>query len=360
MTTPPPLDKRVATMKAGVLRGPADLAVERVPLPAVAPGSVLVKVRACAVCGSDLRIYLDGNPRITGPRVLGHEISGEVAAVGKGVRNFRPGDRVAIGADIPCGACVHCKAGRANCCEVNLAMGYQLDGGFAQYVLLPPLVVKLGPIQKFGAALGFDAAALAEPLACCLNGYERGLMEPGRRVVVFGAGPIGSMLSALGKFLGAESVIVIEPSPERRRWAAAFKPDVVIDPAEGDVVRRVMDLTGGAGGDMIFTACPVVETHEAAVAMVARRGVVNFFGGLPKNAPPIRVSSNHLHYREATVTGSHGSTPEQHRKALRLIESGEIDVKALITHRFALDSLKDALATAGSRKGMKIVVNPNG
>ncbi|HAG90404.1 MAG TPA: L-threonine 3-dehydrogenase [Bdellovibrionales bacterium] len=346
-------------MKAGVWRGPDQLKLEDHVEPKVEPGSVLLKVESCAICGSDLRILKHGNERIQAPRIIGHEISGTVTAVGDGVQNFKAGDHVAVGADIPCGECEHCLNGRGNCCDINLAMGYQFDGGFANYVLLPKVMVDHGPVHKFSKDLDFDRAALAEPLACCLNGYERGLMEPGRTVVVFGAGPIGVMLSLLAGYYKAPKVILIDPSQDRLDLAAKLLEVTPINPLNTDPVKAVMDLTEGQGAGMIFTACSVRETHEQALKMVSKRGVVNLFGGLPKGTEPISLDSNFIHYREAYVTGSHGSTPEQHKKALELIESGQVDVAPLISHRYSLNQLEEAFEMAQSKTGLKVIVKPN-
>ncbi len=346
-------------MKAAVWYGPNDVRVETRPVPAVIPGSVLVEVMACAVCGSDLRIFREGNPRITVPRIIGHEIAGVVAEVGSGVTRFKTGDRVSIGADIPCGKCVHCLSGRANCCDTNLAIGYQFDGGYADYVRLDPIVVELGPVHLFSQDVTYDAAALAEPLACCLNGYERALFRPGNTVAIFGAGPIGLMLAMLGQYSGAGGVIVVEPSTYRRRKAEEAGASLVIDPRSEDPVARILEFTHGNGADTIFTACPVAETHEQAVQVVAKRGVINFFGGLPKAAPPIRILSNLIHYREAYITGSHGSTPAQHQQALEIISSGQIDAARMISHGIDLADVVKGFNLAGSGETMKVVVHPN-
>jgi len=350
MTIPP-------TMQAAVFHGPGDLRVEPRDVPRVVPGSVLVAVRACAVCGSDIRIAREGNPRIVPPRILGHEIAGDVVAVGEGVRHFRVGERVAIGADVPCGTFAHCTGGRANCCDVNHAVGYQFDGGFADYILLDPLVVRGGPVHTFSPDVGYAEAALAEPLGCCLNGYERSLMERGKSVAIFGAGPIGLMLLMLARQqYGATRVIVIEPSPLRRDAAARFGATETIDPGAQDPVAAVADLTNGAGVDRVFTACAVVATHEPAVAMIAKRGVVNFFGGVSKTAPPISVLSNAIHYKEAYITGAHGSTPEQHERALGMIAKGEVNVASLITDRVPLSRIAEGMDAARNGRAIKVVV----
>lgn len=321
---------------------------------------MLIRVESCAICGSDLRIFKHGNERVVPPRIIGHEVAGEIIKIGDGVSNFQVGDHVSVGADVPCGKCNFCLSGNANCCNVNLAIGYQFDGGFAQYMLLDPLVVSAGPLQKLNRDLEFDVAALSEPLACCINGYEVGMMNPIRSVVViFGAGPIGIMLAKLGFVFNASKIIVIDPNNERLEIAKKFGIHHILNPKECDVVSSVLEITDGTGGNMIFTACSDVGTHEQAISMVAKRGVVNFFGGLPKSSRPISFYSNQIHYREAYITGSHGSTPIQHARAVELISSKKIDVSSLISHRFQLNQINEAFAKAASGHSMKVIINPN-
>ena len=341
--------------------GPNDLRLENKEIPKVVPGSVLVKVKSCAICGSDLRILRDGNPRISPPHILGHEISGEVVEVGEGVFNYNVGDKVSTGADVPCGQCNHCLSGRPNCCDINYAIGYQFDGGYAEYILLDPLVVKHGPMQKFDNSLSWQEASLAEPLACCINGYERALYQEnmGGIVVIFGAGPIGLMLMMLGKqFYGVDKVIIVEPSEFRRNMALNLGADVTIDPIAQDPVFEVMNITDNQGAQAVFTACPIVETHKQAINMIAKRGVVNFFGGIPKDDPEISLSSNFIHYREAYITGSHGSTPEQHKKALNMIANKSVDISSLISESVPLSDIMNGFELAGSGKMAKIIVTP--
>jgi L-iditol 2-dehydrogenase len=348
-------------MLAAVWYGPNDLRLENKPIPKVLPGTVLVKVKSCAICGSDLRIMGDGNPRINAPHILGHEISGEIVELGSDVINYTIGDRISTGADVPCGNCDHCRAGRPNCCDINFAIGYQFDGGFAEYILLNSLVVKYGPMKKFSESLLWDYAALAEPLACCINGYERALYTKamGGSIVIFGAGPIGLMLLMLGKnYYNADQIIIIEPSKIRREIASKLGANFVIDPIKLDPVNLVMDLTKQQGANLIFTACPVVETHSQAIQMVAKRGVVNLFGGVAKTDLPITLLSNFIHYREAYITGSHGSTPTQHSLALDLIDNGIIDVSEIVSNNVPLSQIHDGFSIAASGKSGKVIINP--
>lgn len=348
-------------MLAAVWHGPNDLRLENRPVPKVAPGTVLVKVEACAICGSDLRILGDGNPRINPPHILGHEIAGQIVELGKGVKNYSLGDRISTGADIPCGECIHCKSGRPNCCDTNFAIGYQFDGGFAEYILLDPLVVKHGPMKKFSKKLPWNYAALAEPLACCINGYERAFfnIDSGGTIVIFGAGPIGLMLLMLGaNYYNADQIVIIEPSKIRREIANQLGADLVIDPNELDPVQSVMEFTNQQGANLIFTACPIVETHTQAIQIVAKRGVVNLFGGIPKTDLPISLLSNFIHYREAYITGSHGSTPRQHAMALDLIENKLVDISKLVSNTFSLSKIHEGIAIASSGNSAKVIINP--
>ena len=348
-------------MLAAVWHGPNDIRLENKPVPAVLPGTVLVKVEACAICGSDLRIMSDGNLRIKPPHILGHEIAGEIVELGSGVNNYALGDRISTGADVPCGDCDHCRAGRPNCCDTNFAIGYQFDGGFAEYILLDPLVVKHGPMKKFSKSLSWNHAALAEPLACCINGYERAFynQDMGGNIVIFGAGPIGLMLLMLGKnYYNADQIIIVEPSKMRRQMASQLGANLVIDPVESDPVQLVMDFTNQQGANLIFTACPIVKTHTQAIQLVAKRGVVNFFGGVPKTDLPISLLSNFIHYREAYITGSHGSTPKQHALALDLIDTGVIDISKVITNTISLSNIHDGFAIAASGTSAKVIINP--
>jgi L-iditol 2-dehydrogenase len=345
--------------KSVVWQGKQDIRVIEHAMPTLQPGELLVKVESCAICGSDLRIFNHGNPRVASGTIVGHEIAGEIVDIGHQSKQFKMGDRIAVGADVPCGDCVHCQNGRGNCCEINYAIGHQFEGGFTEYMRINALTAALGPVQKLQSTTPYDAAALAEPLACCINGYERGLMAPGRSVVIFGAGPIGMMLALLAPVYEASLVVLIDPTENRLNKAAALNLGHVINPRTTDPVAAVMQLTHGLGADMIFTACPAVEAHEQAIQMLAKRGVVNLFGGLPQTAPSLALSSNFIHYREAYITGSHGSTPAQHQQALAWIEQQVINVDALITHHFPLDAIHSAYRTAASGDAIKVMIKPH-
>ncbi len=347
------------TMKCARLHGIGDIRVESAEVAAPAAGEVLVKVHACSVCGSDVRIFNSGNDRVKYPAIIGHEIAGEVVEVGPGVERLRPGRRVALGADVPSMADEWSKRGLANLCDINYAIGYQFPGGFAQYCLLNELTVRFGPVATIPEHVSYDSATLAEPLACCINGLERAAMAPGKTVLIIGAGPVGMLLARSAEAFGASLVALVDRSEHRIRLARELGLGNVFDGRE--VTLKQIDeqvAKEREGFDVILTACSSPEAQEQAVEVVAKRGVVNFFGGLAGDARDISLHSNTLHYREASATGSHGSTPTQHTLAVSMIASGRIQVDSLITHRFGLERIAEAFETVQTQKGLKVVVRP--
>jgi L-iditol 2-dehydrogenase len=345
-------------MKAAVLEELNKLSVKEIPTPVIDDDSALLKVESVAICGSDLRISKFGNPRVKTPAVIGHELAGTVVKVGKNVKRVKEGQRVAIGADVPCGQCHWCRNGFGNNCSINYAVGYQIPGGFAEYMLLSKLLLEEGPVTPFADSLNFDEAALAEPLACAINGLELVNMSLGKSIVIMGMGPIGCMMIDLSRIMGATKVICTQRSKLRMAIAKEYCADLYIATDEEDVVAKCLKETNGEGPDVVVTTCGSVEAHEQAIAMVANRGYVNLFGGLGKDARPLSVLSNVIHYKECFVTGSHGCVPRHHEMAVRLIEKGSVRVKPLITHTYPLSKINEAFATMESRKGMKIIVHP--
>jgi len=345
-------------MKAAVLVELDKMVVKEVPTPEVDDNSVLVKVKACAVCGSDIRIFHSGNSRVSLPQIIGHEISGQIVKVGKNVTKFKDGDRIAIGADVPCGECVFCEAGIGNNCQINYAMGYQFPGGFAEYVLLNKTVVNYGPVHKIPEHVSYDEAALAEPLGCVLNALELSNVKLGDTVVIIGAGPIGCMIIGVARKMGATKIIVVQRSRPRLELAKKFGADVYICSSEEDGVRRVLEETKGLGADVVITANPSPQAQVDALKMAKNRARVNLFGGLPKDKSLVTLDTNIIHYKELFVHGAHGAMPIHHQKAVELIASGAINAKDYISHKFTLDNINEAFAAAEGHTGMRVIVNP--
>lgn len=345
-------------MKAATLYGLNDLRLDEITKPEVKPNTILLKIHSCAICGSDLKILKHGNARVKYPAIVGHEASGEIIAVGEGVIKFQVGDRVALGADVPCGLCNYCTNGLGNCCDENYAIGYQFPGAFADYCLLEPMMVNHGSIIKIPPNVNYDEAALMEPLACVLNGFELAQMSIGKTVLIIGGGPIGCLGIMVAKSLGASKVILSEMNELRLEEAKRFGADVYINPGIDNMVEIVKDLTTGKGVDLVFTMCPAVEAHEQALEVVAKRGYVNLFGGLPAGSRKAQFSSNQIHYKECFITGSHGSTPRHNQIAMDLIANGKIDIKKLITHTFSLDEIHEGFDVMRYMEGLKVIIKP--
>jgi L-iditol 2-dehydrogenase len=347
-------------MKAAVIERLGHLQVRDVPDPALLPGSVLIKVEACAVCGSDIRIFRKGDPRATLPQIIGHEIAGVVQALGEGTNGFHAGQRVTVAPGHGCGECIYCRRGMGNVCiDPRPSIGYASSGGFAQFIVPPVTVVKNGFVNPIPDTLSLEDASMAELLACCINGQERAAVGPGDTVVIIGAGPAGCMHVELARARGAAKVILSQRSAARLDLAVArFSPDLAIR-AEGDeLVAAVRDATGGLGADVVIVAAPSAQAQETAMRLAAPRGRISLFGGLPKDNRSITIDANIIHYQEISLTGASSSLGRQNREALDLIASGKIHAGRYITHRFSLAETPAAFAAVEARESIKAVVFP--
>lgn len=345
-------------MNAARLYAARDLRLEDAPVPTAGPGELTIRVRTCATCGTDAKIFHHGHHNISLPRILGHEIAGEVAEVGPGVRGWSPGDRVQVIAAIPCGACYYCRRGQETVCENLESMGYQYDGGFAEWMRVPGRVLARGGVNRIPEHVSFEAASLTEPLACVLNGQEIADVGEGDTVVVLGAGPIGCLHVRLARARGAGRVILADINPVRLDLAARANPDVSIDGAKEDPIDAVRKLTDGRGADVVITATGAGQAQEQALEMAAHRGRISLFGGLPRGNSIIRFDSNVVHYGELSVLGAYGSAPRHNHEALALISSGAVPVEDLVTHRLPLSDVQRAIDTVTTGEGLKVVITP--
>ena len=283
-------------MKALRFYAPEDVRLEDVAEPVCAPDEVKLRVRNCSTCGTDVKIFYNGHQNLTPPRTIGHEIAGEIVEVGADVNatygsNWQVGDRVQVIAAVPCGDCYECRKGWMAVCQNQTSMGYQYDGGFAEYMIVPRQVLKVDGLNRIPDNVGYDEASAAEPFACAINAQELLGIEEGDTVVVFGAGPIGCMHIRIARGVHrCGPVYLVDVNQSRLQMSAdAVAPDEIINGAEVDVVERVMELTGGRGADVVITATAANVAQEQAISMAARNGRISFFGGLPKTDPTINV-----------------------------------------------------------------------
>jgi L-iditol 2-dehydrogenase len=340
------------------LHAPGDLRVEDAPVPQAGPGDLVIRVRSCSTCGTDAKIYRFGHHHISLPRVLGHEVAGEISEVGAGLDGWSTGERVQVIAAIPDGTCLFCRRGQHTVCEDLESIGYQYDGGFAEFMRVPAKVLAVEGVNRIPDHVPFEQASLAEPLACVLNGQELVQVGEGDAVAVLGAGPIGCLHVRLARARGASVVALVDVNDSRLELAARADPDASIDGSRDDPIDAVRKLTDGRGADVVITATGVGSAQEQALEMAALRGRISLFGGLPKDDSTIRFDSNVVHYRELSVFGAYGSAPRHNREALRLIADGDVRVDDLITHREALADVHRAIDTVIAGTGLKVVVEP--
>ena len=347
-------------MKAAVYHGPKDIRVEDVPKPKPAAREMLVKVHSASICGTDLRIfhgkhrlYTEGTQRIPG-----HEVVGEVAEIGADVEGFVPWQKIFIAPNMGCGHCEQCVTGNNNLCKNYDALGVTIDGGFAEYMLVPEQAITQGNIIPINDDVDSAVAALLEPFACVLRGQNALAIQPGEVVLIIGAGPIGVMHIKLAKLRGAGMVIVSEPVEYRAHQAKHAGADVTINPMEQDLKNELDTLTHFHGADVIIVAAPVHAAQEATLDLAAIGGRINFFGGLPKDKPMIYFNSNLVHYKELIITGTTACSTANCWQASRLVNRGLVDLSDLISQRFPIDQTIQAFEAAEDRHSLKIVIEP--
>ncbi len=343
-------------MKAAILSAPNQLSLKDTPSPTLEAGDMLIRVRAATLCGTDIRIYRGRKTAgVRYPSVIGHEFAGELADTG-GHEGFSVGDHVALCPAMACGYCQQCKRGYENLCEHGANIGYEVDGAFAEFIRIPASAVRAGNLRCIPAGMSFEEVALAEPLACVLNGQNRVGLSSEDTVVILGGGPIGQLHVRVARLRGARRIILCDPNSPRRDMALAAGADVVIDSRHDDVTRRVLDETGGHGADVAICAIGSINLARQVTDLVAYAGRVSLFAGFSAGETAV-MDVNAIHYRELVVTGAFGLSRENYDQAFELIASGRLDVKPLITHRFALDDIIKAFETAESdRSAIKVAV----
>ncbi|MCB1377514.1 MAG: zinc-dependent dehydrogenase [Alphaproteobacteria bacterium] len=342
-------------MKAGVLKDVNEVSYMSIPDPDLSPGDLLLKVKAATVCGTDIRILRGKKTAgIRYPSVLGHEFAGVVVENG-GHAQFKPGQAVCVCPQFSCGHCEYCIRGAENLCRNMTAMGYEIDGAFAEYVRIPASGVASGNVFSMPEGLSFEKASLAEPLSCVMNGQEQVGVHMGDVVAILGAGPIGILHVKLARRTGARMIIVSEPNPLRREAALQAGADLVVDPVSEDVVARVRAVSDGLGADVAIVAIGVPSLANDAIRLVRHRGRVSLFAGFSKGVLA-ELDVNAIHYNELIVTGSFGLTRLQFDRALKMIASGHFELDSLLTHRFGLEDIVAALSTAEQGSAIKVAI----
>ncbi|MBD1379790.1 zinc-dependent dehydrogenase [Metabacillus arenae] len=344
-------------MKAAIFHGPNSLSLEEVPVPDISDDEVLIRVNVSAVCGTDVRIFLGKKTKgVRTPSIIGHEIAGTVAEAGANVTEFKPGDRVGVIPVIPCRKCYYCLNSMENVCLSRTAIGYEFDGGFAEYLRIPKKALEAGNLVKLPDHLSFEEAVITEPLACCLNGNRKANLKINDVVVVIGGGPIGLMHVQLAKIAGASKVIVSELVDHRRDRAIKTGADVVVNPEQESLHDIVMNETEQLGADAVIMAIGALQLVNNSAGLLKKGGTLNLFAGFTKDVMS-EIDPNLIHYNEITVNGTSALTRSDYHKALSLIASGQINTEVLISNGYTLNDIQQAIADVRDGKGMKSVIN---
>jgi L-iditol 2-dehydrogenase len=334
-------------------RGIANVSVQEVPVPVAGPADVIAEVDSAGICGTDLHIYLD-EFETTPPVTMGHEFAGRIVEVGQNVRDWQPGDRVTAGTYFStCGHCRYCREGRSNLCPVRKSIGSKRDGAFARYVVVPAANLYRVPDE-----VDLESAALTEPLACTIHGVlSVAKVQAGENVVIAGPGPIGLLALQLAKAAGA-TVALLGTATDQARLALAKElgVDHALEISQGtDVQAAVRDLFHAEGIDLVIECSGAGQAADALLNLVRRGGRFCQMGLFGK---PIPWNQDLICYKELSVTGTNAHVPSAWPFALKFMAEGKINISRLITHRFPLRAWEQALQTAQTKQGVKVLLKP--
>ncbi len=338
-------------MKVAVYYSNSDLRMEERPVPAISEDEILVRMKASGICGTDVMQWYRQQKA---PRVLGHEMAGEIAEVGSRVKGLKKGDRVFVSHHVPCYECHHCKASDYTACEALHTGNYE-PGGFSEYIRVPALNVKYGTLPLPGN-VSYEEAAMIEPLACVVSGQERAKIKNGHTVLVIGSGVSGLLHIQLAKLKGA-AVFATDISEYRLGKAAGFIGAGHVFHADRYSADELKKMNNGKLADRVIVCAGATQAARQAVSSVDRKGTVLFFA-VPRE--DISIPSMRFWRDEITVTFSYGAAPDDLRTALSLIEKGGVDAKKMVTHTIALSDIQKGFAlAAGAAESLKVVIVPD-
>ncbi len=346
-------------MKAVVYEGVGKISIKEVKEPELKDDNIIVKVKACAICGTDYKAYKIGISNIKPPVILGHEFVGEIVEVGSKIKDFRRGDRVTMATTIPCGHCDMCVKGYPNLCRNKMPVGTFINGAFAEYLEVPFKGIESGNLIKVPDNLSDEEGALAEPLGCAINSQNIAGVGFPDTVAVIGAGPLGIIHAELAKARGALKTILIQRSRKRYDMAKKFRIDHTICSEIEDPVKSIMGITGSTGVDVVINAAPSKEAVKLAFSIVAKTGRISLFASVPKDNPYTEIDVNQIHYSQLSVYGASDSTAKNHRDAVSLLASKKISADKLITHVYSIEDFFKGIEAIEKREALKVVIKPN-
>lgn len=350
-------------MKAAIYYGIKDIRVEETKPPVCGKNEIKVKVHYCAICGTDVRIYLSGHKKVIPPAIIGHEITGVIEEIGADVKYPEPlkrGDRITTVTSIGCGKCKMCRQGFYNLCPDTKAIGYFYPGGYAEYLIIPAPAVEQQSVIKLPDGISLKEGALIEALSCAINGQNYLNIGKGDVVVIYGGGPIGFMHAVLAYAEGAEKVIMVDPAYERLvKFGKNFGDITLLNPKKVNVKEEVLRLTDGYGADVVITACPAKQAQVEGLEILGSKGRISLFGGLPKDDSFINIDANLIHYKELSVFGAFASNRRDFIKAAKLISEKKVDAGKFISCVVPLERINEGIEMVRSGEVLKCVVEIN-
>jgi L-iditol 2-dehydrogenase len=340
-------------VKGHLLTAPGRTEFRELDSPLAGPGEIVVDIAAALTCGTDLKAWRRGHPKIPFPSPFGHEFAGIVAAAGEGAP-FEVGDAVMAVHSAPCGCCFFCGAGQENLCES--IMETKVLGAFAEQILLPAHIVARNVFSK-PDHLSFEEAAFLEPLSCVVYGSRLQPIRQGETVLIIGCGPIGLLFLLLARAQGAGRIVVTGRRPARLELARALGADIVVDVTGDDALPLIHELTQGRGADQVIECTGLPEVWEATPKLVRKGGRILLFGGCPSGTQ-VSFDTYRLHYDEIVLQGAFHFTPAAVAEARQLLVDGAIDVSPLISGRFPLPEVEKALLSLQRGEGIKYAIVP--
>lgn len=346
--------QRDVKMLAAILKAPGLFKLEEIPDAECPKGGALLEVRACAVCGTDIKMLQQGHKDLVYPRVLGHEIVGRIVEIDSD-SSLVEGDSVQVWPGIACGQCGPCLRGANNRCSKIKIMGFNCDGGFAELLAIPGQIPP-GSINLLHGSADPAIVALAEPLACCINGQEKACISKGDSVLIYGGGPIGALHVLLAELKEAANIIVVEKLPGRITKLQRHTQAIVIDQENESLEGVLAGEIGDAAVDVIITATPEVRVDAGLQRLLAPGGRICIFSG-PRLVNYLeQIDLRSIHYHEQTITGSYGCSSHHNRLAVELLTSGVINASWIVTKRTNLKGIEDAFSHSSQRIGLKSVI----
>ncbi len=336
-------------MKGAQYAGNRRLEVITRELRPLADNELLIDVEACGVCGTDLHI-VDGTSRSNPPLIIGHEYAGRIVDKGKGVKDHAIGARVAVDPNIACGECLYCRRGLVHLCTDLRALGVDIDGGMAEYSIVP--AAQAFPL---GDGMSAEACAFVEPVSCAVHGIDRARISAGDAVVIIGGGPIGQIMLQLALAAGAAYTVLIEPVAAKRALGTTHGASLLLDPAAGNVAEAIHAVFP-EGADVVIDCAGTPGTAAQALTLARRGGTVEFFGVCPIGAT-IPLEPNMVYFRELTIVGSYVN-PFTFSRAIDLLRNGKVRVDALPLVRFPLDGVHEALRQQREGIAVKSILLP--